>query len=250
MSTGDAPLLPLDELVERARRALSTGYRPVPNGRVRDLPDRRAVRWYASIGLIDRPSVMRGRIALYGRRQLLQLVAVKRRQAQGRTLAEIQAELAGATDADLAALARVPAELLAGGEVPPDQPTRPRFWLDRPVAAGDPDPESTPPPNAGSAASSAASLDARTATPASPAGAEPAARLVAPARETGTPEGAVHGITLGGGAVLLLPPGTGAPDPARAAAIRAAAAPLLGLLTDRHDSTDGSDHSEPREGQR
>src|SRR3954470_24592222 len=102
----------MDELVERVREALAAEYPGAPNGRVRDVPDRRAIRWYTTIGLVDRPLGMRGRTALYGPRHLLQLVALKRRQAEGGTLAAIQAELAGAPDAALRALARVPDELL------------------------------------------------------------------------------------------------------------------------------------------
>ena len=57
----------LDELVRRVTAALAGGAYPgAPNGRVRDVPDRRAVRWYATIGLVDRPAGTRGRTALYG----------------------------------------------------------------------------------------------------------------------------------------------------------------------------------------
>ena len=87
----------MDELVERVRRALAAEYPGAPNGRVREAPDRRAIRWYTTTGLVDRPLGMRGRTALYGPRHLLQIVAVKRRQADGRSLADIQAELGGAT---------------------------------------------------------------------------------------------------------------------------------------------------------
>ena len=79
------------------------------NGRVRDVPNERLIRWYGTVGLVDPPLSRRGRVARYGRRHLLQLVAVKRRQAEGRSLAEIQVELAGVTDETLAAVARVPA---------------------------------------------------------------------------------------------------------------------------------------------
>ncbi|MBM7863795.1 MerR family transcriptional regulator [Lentzea nigeriaca] len=123
----------LDELLERVSAALEAEYSGAPNGRVRDVPDRRAVRWYATTGLVDRPSAMRGRTALYGKRHLLQLVAVKRLQSEGRTLAEIQAELAGAGDPTLAAIARVPDRLLDSGDPPPRPDVRPRFWAD-PVA--------------------------------------------------------------------------------------------------------------------
>src|SRR3954451_22953301 len=129
----------LDELVERVRQALAAEYPGAPNGRVRDVPDRRAIRWYTTTGLVDRPSGMRGRTALYGPRHLMQLVALKRRQAQGHSLAAIQAELAGASDAELAAAARVPQELLTvdAAETPADGPVRSRFWATapQPVAA-------------------------------------------------------------------------------------------------------------------
>src|SRR3954452_25582106 len=91
----------IDELAARVSGALGDGYAGAPNGRVRDLPDARSIRWYATIGLVDRPAAMRGRTALYGPRHLLQLVAVKRRQAEGRTIAEIQQELTGAGEAAL-----------------------------------------------------------------------------------------------------------------------------------------------------
>ncbi|WP_084463693.1 helix-turn-helix domain-containing protein [Microtetraspora fusca] len=86
----------IGELAERAAALLGAG--PRPNGRVRDVPNARLIRWYATIGLLDPPLARRGRVALYGRRHLLQLVAIKRRQAEGLSIAEIQTELAGATD--------------------------------------------------------------------------------------------------------------------------------------------------------
>jgi DNA-binding transcriptional MerR regulator len=129
----------LDELVRRVAVGLADpAYPGAPNGRVRELPDRRAVRWYTTTGLVDRPA-MQGRTALYGPRQLLQIVAVKRRQAEGRSLADIQAELAGATDETLREVAAVPDELLAA-QAPPDEAAerperRRRFWAEPPAAA-------------------------------------------------------------------------------------------------------------------
>jgi DNA-binding transcriptional MerR regulator len=64
---------------------------PVPrNGQVRAIPDERTVRYYATIGLLDRPAAMRGRTALYGHKHVAQVVAIKRLQAMGRSLSEIQ----------------------------------------------------------------------------------------------------------------------------------------------------------------
>src|SRR3954453_20906589 len=102
----------LDELVERVREALAAEYPGAPNGRVRDVPDRRAIRWYTTIGLVDRPLGMRGRTALYGPRHLRQLVAIKRRQADGHSLAQIQMELNWLSDEALIDVSQVPEQLL------------------------------------------------------------------------------------------------------------------------------------------
>ena len=104
----DEPRWTLDELAERVDVALAVDYAGPPSARVRAVPDRRAIRWYTTIGLIDRPVAHRGRTALYGPRHLLQLVAVKRLQASGLPLVAIQQELAGATDTQLARVARLP----------------------------------------------------------------------------------------------------------------------------------------------
>jgi DNA-binding transcriptional MerR regulator len=101
------------------------------NGRVRDVPNERLIRWYGTVGLVDPPLSRRGRVARYGRRHLLQLIAVKRRQAEGKSLAQIQAELAGATDEVLAAVARVPAGLRQQ-----ESEVAGRFWARQPRQPG------------------------------------------------------------------------------------------------------------------
>jgi DNA-binding transcriptional MerR regulator len=124
----------MEQLVERVSAALAAEYPGAPNGRVREVPDRRSIRWYTTIGLVDRPLGTRGRTVLYGPRHLLQLVAIKRRQAAGRTLAEIQAELAGASEETLAAVARVPDRVLgADGTTQPSQQARSAFWKASPT---------------------------------------------------------------------------------------------------------------------
>lgn len=97
----------LAELRNRAADAL-THYKASVNGQVTAIPDARTIRYYGTLGLLDKPAEMRGRTAFYGRRHLLQLVAIKRLQAQGRKLAEIQQELSGCGDAELEELAKVP----------------------------------------------------------------------------------------------------------------------------------------------
>ncbi|MFC4056041.1 MerR family transcriptional regulator [Actinomadura syzygii] len=101
----------ITELAESAAAALAADGSAQVSGRVRDVPNERLIRWYTTIGLVDPPFGRRGRTALYGPRHLLQLVAVKRRQAAGRSIAEIQLELAAATDATLERIAGLaPAE--------------------------------------------------------------------------------------------------------------------------------------------
>ncbi len=125
----------LDELVARVSVALGAAdYPGAPNGRVREVPDRRAIRWYTTIGLLDRPGGMRGRTALYGPRHLAQLVAIKRRQAQGHSLAEIQAELVGVTDPVLREIAGVDPEQVTAEKSAP----RKAFWA-QPVTAPAPE---------------------------------------------------------------------------------------------------------------
>jgi hypothetical protein len=98
----------LEQLAAQAARALADAEVRVANGRVTGVPDGRLIRWYTTIGLLDRPLPGPGRVARYGSRHLLQLVAVKRLQAQGQPLAEIQIQLAGATDATLRRIAELP----------------------------------------------------------------------------------------------------------------------------------------------
>jgi DNA-binding transcriptional MerR regulator len=142
----DEALWTLDALTRRVSAALAVDYPGPESGRVRAIPDRRTIRYYGTLGLLDRPAAMRGRTAFYGRRHLLQLVAIKRLQAEGHTLAEVQARLAGLPQSALEAIARVPEAVLATGaeistEAAPER--RPRtaaraFWRDAPTAAPPP----------------------------------------------------------------------------------------------------------------
>jgi DNA-binding transcriptional MerR regulator len=131
MSASYANLWTIDQLCAQAAVALSVDYAGQGNGQVRDLPDLRTIRYYTTLGLIDRPAAMRGRTALYGRRHLLQLVAIKRLQAKGHTLAELQRQLLGLSDSELAAIARLP----ANGDAPQSLPQRrtESFWNQPPA---------------------------------------------------------------------------------------------------------------------
>jgi DNA-binding transcriptional MerR regulator len=220
------PRWTLDELAERVDTALAVDYSGPPSGRVRAVPDRRAIRWYTTIGLIDRPVAHRGRTALYGPRHLLQLVAVKRLQARGLPLVAIQQELAGATDSQLARVARLPEGVAPGPAAPAShgdglsgtgqagsgmaaaapatrgKARRAGFWRERPAAF--------------TVAADAATLTDPT-DPVGPAGPTPAT---------------LRGVRLGDGATLLLEPGRelGAED---VRAVLEAAGPLLAALRER-----------------
>jgi len=129
----------LSELVAEAAASIAT--LPAPkNGQVRPVPDERTVRYYGTIGLLDRPIAMRGRTALYGRRHLAQVVAIKRLQSAGRSLAEIQTLW---PTLDAVTLERMSG--IAGTAKP-----RRDFWKREPVqtTAPVPPPRPTPPPTA------------------------------------------------------------------------------------------------------
>jgi DNA-binding transcriptional MerR regulator len=219
----------LAELTDRVAEALAVGYRGQRSGRVRDVPDQRAIRWYTTLGLVDRPAAMRGRTALYGRRHLLQLVAIKRLQAEGRSLAEVQVELAAAGDERLERIARLPATATPSGGGAATLARRPPPPRAAAVAA---------PAGLGSAGEqappSAATHRARfwAAGPAAPEAG--AARPAPPDRLEVTQ---VQAVQLGDGVTLLL--GTTRPlGDDDLDALRAAAAPLLAALRTRGlDST-------------
>lgn len=73
------------------------------DGRVSVIPDSRTIRYYTTLGLLDRPLIS-GRQGRYGRRHLLQLLAIKVLQAADLPLAEIQARLYGRSDSELEAI--------------------------------------------------------------------------------------------------------------------------------------------------
>src|SRR5262245_61775288 len=133
----------LDELGDRVVEALRVGYAGVPSGRVRDVPDARTIRYYTTLGLLDRPA-LRGRSALYGPRHLRQLVAIKRLQAQGHSLAEIQRRLIGQPDATLERLARPPGEAHARPDASPEPDRARSFWRAAPGEAPAPAPGPIP----------------------------------------------------------------------------------------------------------
>src|SRR5437868_5456758 len=134
-------IVQLAELAAEALRVETRPAAPPVSGRVREVPGERQIRWYTTIGLLDPPLTRRGRVARYGHRHLLQLVAVKRLQAAGHSLAAIQSHLTGATDTTLEQTAQIPAAPSSSTPATPSGampaaplestgtgPDRPRFW--------------------------------------------------------------------------------------------------------------------------
>src|SRR5437868_2730215 len=70
------------------------------DARVSAAPDARTVRYYSSLGLLDRPGI-ENRQARYGNRHLLQLLAIKVLQSLDLPLAQIQQLMYGRSDAEL-----------------------------------------------------------------------------------------------------------------------------------------------------
>lgn len=196
----DSAAWTLVELTERVKIALEAAGLSQENGQITDVPNGRTIRYYATIGLLDRPRAD-GRHALYGPRHLAQLVAIKRLQAQGLTLAQVQERLLGLDDRALDALAALPA---ADRELP--HGPAPRRETRR--------------------------ADAFWSAPPAPAPAEPPPAETAPARE---PLAALAGITLPEGVTLTWP----VAGDARALsnddmdALRAALRPIVDTLRER-----------------
>jgi DNA-binding transcriptional MerR regulator len=108
-------LIDIDELARRAGRRLEELGVAQANGQVTARPDTRTLRWYTTVGLLDRPVERRGRRAFYGRRHVAQVVAVKRLQAGGVSLTDIATRLAELSTEELEAVAGAPAPPAARG---------------------------------------------------------------------------------------------------------------------------------------
>lgn len=119
-----SPLWTIDELSAQVVAALAKEYEGQVSGRVREVPDLRTIRYYTTIGLLDRPAEMRGRTAFYNQRHLLQIISIKRLQARGLSLREVQEQLLGLSDAKLRRIA----DLTPGTNDRPLGTARAQFW--------------------------------------------------------------------------------------------------------------------------
>ncbi len=134
----------LDELADLASDLLAGTM--ATDRRIGERVDGRTVRYYTTNGLLPRPFVGSDRRARYGRDHLVRLLAVRRLQAGGVTLADAYRHLAGSDADTVEQLAQLPVELThtapafaasalaapAAAPAPPE-PVRP-FWGTPPSA--------------------------------------------------------------------------------------------------------------------
>ena len=115
----------------------AAGIRPT-NASARAAPSARAVRFYVSNGLLDRPEGT-GTAAIYNYRHLLQLLAIKIRQREGQTLDLIKREMRETTGDLLErriAQSLAPALGARADVVVAQDDQRPLAWRRVPVADG------------------------------------------------------------------------------------------------------------------
>ena len=206
----------INELVEEVEQRIAALPKP-QNGQVRAVPDDRTIRYYGTIGLIDRPAAMRGRTALYNRKHVAQVVAIKRLQTMGRSLAEIQALWPTLDDATLSRMSGI--ELATATK---SRATRKEFWKKPPAHDVDREVDrDTAPAPVRAATPPSAAAPVRTATP--PPGGTPAPHAPAELRVELAPNISLS-IAMSDDLAISL---------ADVAAIRAAAAPLIAELARR-----------------
>ena len=130
---GGQPLWRLEQLAQQGQALLERMHGSSGgDGRVRWEPNARLLRYYTTLGLLDRASYMSGRTAYYSRRHLLQLLAIKRLQQQGHSLQEIQKLLLGLDSSQLEELLQLPqhwhSQLTPEVVLESAPETRGRFW--------------------------------------------------------------------------------------------------------------------------
>ena len=126
----------MEELAEESQRYLDD---EGDSRRVQWKPNGRQIRYYSTLGLLDKPETENGRTVWYGPKHLLQLLAIKRLQLDGMKLADIQRALTGATVEEMRKLVGLPESFL--GELHNSVKKRPSprremaFWTARPKPA-------------------------------------------------------------------------------------------------------------------
>lgn len=222
----------LSELVSEAAARLAA-LPPPKNGQVRAVPDERTIRYYGTIGLLDRPAAMRGRTALYARRHLAQVVAIKRMQSAGHSLADIQRMWSTLDDVTLTRMSGVQ---VASGKA---RAARKEFWKRDLEASAQPQPPLQPQPTPYPAPMPAPGWPDRTGRSSGAPVVLPVPTFTPyPATAPAPASSTAPTMTLpleGGASIVIALPEDGAISlsPADVRALRAAAAPLVAELARR-----------------
>jgi DNA-binding transcriptional MerR regulator len=124
----------LEELSQHSQRELEDRKIPNPGGRVSQTLSARTIRYYTSLGLVDRPLAYDGGVAKYGPRHLLQLLAIKILQSEYLPLPEIQKQLFGRSEQELREIVESASRADDTPEVKPA--ARNETWLTRRVLPG------------------------------------------------------------------------------------------------------------------
>lgn len=131
----------LEELAQESQKYLQDDG---DSRRIQWKPNGRQIRYYSTLGLLDKPHTENGRTVWYGSKHLVQLLAIKRLQQEGMKLSEIQRSLAGSTLEEMRLLVGLPHDFLKSLHdsvtKTVDSPRRERaFWAVRPsVSASNP----------------------------------------------------------------------------------------------------------------
>ena len=134
LSDPEGKLWSLEELSSLSQVEMERRRIPTPGGRVSQVPTARTIRYYTSLGLVDRPMAYDGGLAQYGPRHLLQLLAIKVLQAEYLPLPEIQKQLYGRSEDELRQLIVAATR----NEAVDSKATRPKVesWLSRQLGPG------------------------------------------------------------------------------------------------------------------
>jgi DNA-binding transcriptional MerR regulator len=131
--------LTLEQLSEEVARQLEqNGLMAVQQDhRVSAAPDIRTIRYYTTLGLLDRP-IIEGRQARYNKRHLLQLLGIKALQVLSLPLSEIQSRLYGLSDSELESVVDSVSSSVkdAGSRRGEHDVARPAVWREIVIAPG------------------------------------------------------------------------------------------------------------------
>lgn len=113
----------LPEFAQTAARMLSELDLEQERGTVTNVPDERTIRYYLAEGLIQTPEEKQGTASVFGYLHLLQLIAVKKLQAEHLPIRKIRELVAGRSERELETLIGFSASSTKGGPLFKTEPS-------------------------------------------------------------------------------------------------------------------------------